>query len=87
MGSRSKADDEQARPRVAETGHGFPPILPISIRAALPFGNLAAVRDEAWTPSAGNDLPLDPKEVILHLIANSFRAWLPTLFPTTQLPL
>ena len=51
----SKADDEDARQRIAEAGDGLAPILVIQIGAALYGRDFAAMRDEARTSSAVGD--------------------------------
>jgi len=48
-------DDEQSCPRVAEAGHGLPPVGPVPKLALLFVGDAAAVDAEPGTALAGDD--------------------------------
>jgi len=65
MGPRRQADDQQTRIRISERGNWLPTVVPVAIRSPLLGGDLAAVGDQARTPLASNNLPLDLDECTL----------------------
>src|SRR5262245_31009171 len=56
MRARRQAQNQDARIGIAEPRHRLAPILPIQIRSPFFTGNLAAVVNEPWTTSAGNNI-------------------------------
>lgn len=59
MSAGRQTEDQQPGRDIAERRHRFPPVIPVKISAPPRNRDTAAVGNQAWTPLAGHDLPIE----------------------------
>lgn len=62
MCARRKPERKDARLGITEGWYGSSPVLPIGIGAPTHTRDLSAMRSQAWTPLAGDDLYIQSYE-------------------------